>query len=140
EVGVGGRAQLVGVSNGRRGVAAGRIDVVPGGAPGLTLRLEGSGSRGASISTPDYVLGNTGSATWNLGATVGARVDASTITASYRHYDFLGGVSFAVGADTPADFLGRLDDEVPVGAEGWDTTYAVERPYQEVGHDLALLR
>ncbi len=140
EVGVGGRAQLVGVSNGQRGVAAARVDVVPAGAPGLTLRVEGNGSRGASVSTPDYVLGNTASATWNLGATVSQRIDASTLTASYRHYDFAGGVSYAVGAETPAELVERLDDPIPVGAEGWETSYTIDRPSQEVGHDLALVR
>ncbi|MCA9490080.1 MAG: TonB-dependent receptor [Myxococcales bacterium] len=140
EVGLGGKVQLVGVSNGWRGVAAGRVDGVLEKAPGLTFRLEGNYGRGASLHTPDYVLGNTASITWNLGATIGARVGLSTLTASWRHYDFLGGVCYCVGAESPDDFLDRLDDPVPVGSEDWTTSYTIDRPYQQVAHDLAMLR
>ena len=67
EAGVGGRLETVAVSNGMRGVGAGRLDVAPEGIEGLSLRAQASGSRGADLVTPDYVLGNTASSLWTAG-------------------------------------------------------------------------
>lgn len=140
EPGVGGRAQLVGVSNGLRGSAAMRLDAAAPGTSGLAARVEGNFSRGAALRAPEYVLGNTASQEWNAGARVAWEREHRTLEAAYHHYDFLGGVCYCHASETAADFLDRLDDTVPVGAENWTESYAIDRPKQQVGHDVALAR
>ncbi|MCA9709615.1 MAG: TonB-dependent receptor plug domain-containing protein, partial [Myxococcales bacterium] len=59
--GVTGQTHLVGVSNGRQGVMAARVDGAHRRLPGFAWRAEGNASRGAALVAPDYPLDNTGS-------------------------------------------------------------------------------
>lgn len=136
--GVGGGAQLIGVSNGQRGSAAARVDARV--APGLSTRVEGNFSRGAALQAPGYVLGNTATQEWNAGARAAWTRQKGSLEAAYHHYDLVGGVCYCHAADTAADFLARLDDPVPVGAENWTSSYTIDRPKQQVAHDVALAR
>jgi iron complex outermembrane receptor protein len=140
EPGVDGSAQMVGVSNGRRGVGALRLDVAPAAVPGLAFRVEGNYARGAALSTPDYVLGNTGSQQGNVGLRARYYRDLTTVTLAYHHYDLRAGLCYCVRNGTVAEFLGQLDLDAPVGSENWGGSYAIDRPYQAVTHDLALAR
>lgn len=140
EPGVGGSIGAVGVSNGRRGVLAARLDGQPGELPALSWRVEGNYSRGASLSAPDYVLGNTASEQWNAGAGLGWTKERYTLEVSYRHYDFRGGVCYCVADSSPAELLEQVEGEAPIGSDAWTTSYAIDRPYQSVSHDLALAR
>jgi iron complex outermembrane receptor protein len=137
DAGVGGKVQLVGVSNGQRGVAAARLDGALTALPGFSWRVEGNYGRGAALSTPTYVLGNTGSQEWNAGATLGFARDIWSIETSWRHFDQRGGVCYCVRSGTPDDFLSQLEADAPINAELWETTYAIDRPYQSVTHDVA---
>ncbi|MCB9761807.1 MAG: TonB-dependent receptor [Alphaproteobacteria bacterium] len=138
EPGVDGALQTVVSTNGRRGVAAGRVDVSP--RPGLSARVEGSVARGASLKTPTYVLGNTGSAEWNAGARVAWQRGGTTVETAYSHYDFAGGVCYCVEHHSWDEFLAQLDAPAPVGADHWTSDYAFGRPYQAVTHDQVLAR
>jgi iron complex outermembrane receptor protein len=138
EVGVTGKIQAAGTYNGLGGVFAGRLDGVP--APDLSFRLEGNYSRSAAIHTPAYVLGNTGSEEWNLGTTASYHRDSFNIKLGYHHYSLESGVCYCVQSGTPDDFLAQLDLNAPIGSENWTTSYAIDRPYQAVTHELALAR
>jgi iron complex outermembrane receptor protein len=138
--GIGGKVQLVGASNGQRGVAALRVDGASSALPGLAWRVEGNYARGAAIHTPTYVLGNTGSEEWNAGATVAHSSDSAEFFASFHHFDFTSGVCYCVQSGTPDEFLAQIDADAPVGAEAWITTYEIDRPYQAVTHDIAMAR
>lgn len=126
-------------SNGTRPFAGLRLDAVPAALPALSLRLEGNAAVGASRHTPDYVLGNTASRAWNLGATAAVRLGTSQLRASWRHHDLAAGVFHGVRSATPAEFEAQLEAGVPEGAERWEPSFAIERAYQAVSHDLALL-
>ena len=135
-VGVGGKAVLQGASNGRRGYAALRLDAVPARWPGLTMRLEGNVSRSASQRAPDYVLGNTASALWNLGGAVEVRSGRSTFRVTAHHYDLRAGIYYGVRNATPDEFLSQIELERPVTADQWVSDYGIdERPFQVVRHD-----
>jgi iron complex outermembrane receptor protein len=138
--GVGGKAQLLGAMNGLRGVVAGRVDVAPLQAPGFAFRVEGNYARGAALSTPTYVLGNTGSREWNAGATLGYTRRRLQLELSYHHFDLQSGVCYCVRSGTPAEFLAQLDARAPISSELWTTTFAIDRPRQTVRHDIALAR
>lgn len=139
-VGVDGKAQLVGVTNGMRGVGAIRLDVVPEALPDTAFRAEGNVSRGASVSAPDYVLGNTGSFQWNGALTVRHALPAGELKAAWRHYDLTAGICYCVQNGTQDEFLAQLQADRPTGSQQWTTDYAIDRPKQQVSHDLAMLR
>lgn len=143
--GVGGRLDLVGGSNGYQGVVAGRVDAGASFLPGLALRVEANLQRSAAASTPDYVLGNTGSAVENVGATIGYIGDVFghgvDVALSVRRYHADLGVCFCQLAATPEVLAGLARSRgAPPQAGSWETTYDNERPRQDVTHDLLLAR
>jgi len=137
--GVGGKVVGSYATNGRRPYAALRLDAVPEAAPAWTLRIEGSGARGASLSAPGYVLGNTASAVWNLGATVGYQGPRGSLRASWHRHDFQAGIFYGVSVATPANFADNLAAGRPPTADLWSTSYVIDRPFQDVSHDIGTL-
>ena len=139
QVGVGGLALASFDSNGRRPYVAARVDAVPAAAPDLSVRLHANVGVGANRSATDYVLGNTASRTYNLGATLGYTWDAGRVRAAWTHHAFAAGIFYGVQNGTPTDFASQLDAERPATADLWSTTYAIDRPSQSVTHDMGLL-
>lgn len=140
EPGVGGRALLSFASNGLRPYAALRLDASPAAVPGLSFRVEGNGAVGGTRSAPEYLLGNTASRTWNVGATVGYAWDAGQIRATWHHHEYVAGVFHGVRHATPAEFGAQFEQRRLVTADLWTQTYAIERAYQDVTHDVGRLR
>lgn len=140
EPGYGGEVHLIGTSNGQGGTVAGRLQGVLDQAPALSLQLEGSAKRLAAAETPRYALANTGLFEWNAGTTVGYRAGKSEYKLSYRHYQARLGVCQCLRIESADDFLASISRGEPLGAEGFDASFTIGRPYQTVSHDLALLR
>lgn len=142
--GIDGDVAVFGNSNGLGAGLGGRVDVVLPQAPAFVLRLEGNLANSAAMSTPTYVLGNTGSNTFNVGGTLGytGEVFERAVTAklSYRRYQTEQGICFCLKVNTPADLEAAIVAEAPVGSSAWTTTREIARPYQAVSHDLALAR
>jgi iron complex outermembrane receptor protein len=142
--GMAGEVYASGVDNGLRGSVGGRVDLVLPQLPSLSLRLEGNSSRGAAVSTPDYVLGNTFSAIDNVGVVAEYRAlvfeRAVTAKLAFRHHEADLGICYCLEIATPEALKARLAAGVPPGAEAWTTSYEADRPRQHVKHDLALAR
>lgn len=132
------------VDNGLRGEVGGRVDIVLPQVPELSLRLEGNSQRGAAVSSPGYVLGNTTSAIGNVGATVAYRTfvleRALTATLTFRHHESELGICYCLKVATPEALRDRLEAGPPPGADQWTTSYDVDRPRQHVRHTLVLAR
>lgn len=139
EPGVGGTGVVGYASNGRRPVGALRLDAVPAAAPRLALRVEGNVARGSSLSAPDYVLGNTASSTWNAGATVAYTTDGGQVRVTWRRHSLRAGVFYGVQNGTPTDFQAQLELDRPATADLWSTSPSIDRPYQQVTHDVLAL-
>ncbi len=138
--GYAGEAHLIGYNNGLGGVVAARLRAVPQALPKLAYMVEGSAKRLASPNTPDYPINNTGAAEWNLGATVGYRQARSTYELSYRHYQAKLGICSCLRIDSIDDFYAQLGQRRPQGVELYKSDFSIERPYQQVGHDMVLAR
>ncbi len=137
--GIGGKAVAAFSSNGTRPYGAFRLDAAPASVPGLSLRVEGNAARAASRRTPDYVLGNTASEALNAGATVGYRWDHGAVRAGWHRYAFRGGVFYGVRSGTPEAFAAQLSAERPTSSELWTADFGIDRPSQQVSHDVATL-
>ena len=92
EPGVGGTWLTAASSNGRQGYTAMRLDAAPTQTSHLSYRIEGNLSRGADQLAPDYVLGNTASALWNVGGAIEYRHHTTEICLSYQHHDARSGI------------------------------------------------
>ncbi len=137
--GLQGEAHLMGFL--ARGVGlATRLQVAPELFPGFAYQIEGTWKRLASPSTPDYALQNTGSSDWNVAGTLGYRTEAADYTLSYRHYQARLGVCACLQIESSEDFFAQLERDRPVGSEQFESSFAIERPYQRVAHDQALAR
>ena len=71
DAGVGGKAVAAYQTNGRRPYGALRLDAVPESLPQLSVRIEGNAAKGSTLRSPNYLLGNTASETWNLRSSSG---------------------------------------------------------------------
>lgn len=135
EPGVHGAVDLVGQTNGLGLHGGGRIEGMLAALPGLSARIEGNVGAFGPRSTPDYVLGNTASRTWNLGASVQYARPGVQLRVSYRHYDLRAGIFFGVRSSTATAFAAGLEADSPPGADAWTRDWTIERPYQSVQHD-----
>ncbi len=137
--GLGGKVMVLGATNGRRAYAAARLDAVAEGRPAWSYRLEGSFNDSASLSAPDYVLGNTAATEWSAGTAVQWRRQAVTVRLRFHHFDREEGVFYGVKSATPAELQAQYDAEVPATASLWTTDRTIDRPSQAVTHDRVTL-
>jgi iron complex outermembrane receptor protein len=144
DVGVDADLNMFGVDNGYVFGGGGRVDVVVPQLPSMTFRLEGSGSKGAAASAPDYVLGNTATEIANIGATAVWRGEvferAVTAQLSFRHHQSTLGICYCLNVSTPDDLRATVAASRPVSADAWRVTYDLDRPRQQVSHDTAIAR
>ncbi|MEZ4367516.1 MAG: TonB-dependent receptor [Kofleriaceae bacterium] len=138
--GVEGELHVTGTDNGRGGGVAARVNAASARWPGLAAMAWGTARRQAAPSTPDYPLDNTGAAEWSVGATVGVRRGETRTLLSYQRYAAELGVCTCVRTESRDDFLAQLDQATPTGVELYRPDFDIERPSQEVTHDLAIAR
>ena len=134
------RADTIGAVNGKRGTVAGRLDGNHKVLPGLSWRLDGNYSRGGGLETPDYPLDNTGVEEKNLGGIVEYEGDCWRLKLSYRRNDKRNGVCLCVRNEATSDFDATLTRDRPINSELYQADYEIERPFQWVKHDIALVR
>lgn len=140
EPGVTGQAHVVGVSNGRQGITALRLEGAHRKLRGFAWRVEGNASRAAALVSPDYPLDNTGALGWNAGATAGYHGDAFEVRLSYRRLFQKAGICSCLRNESPEAFAQSFALGAPVGAELYTSEYRIERAFQRVTHDLAVAR
>lgn len=137
EAGVFGKMLTAYSSNGRRPYGAVRLDVASEGR--WSARMEGNAATGSSLTAPDYILGNTASRSWNVGGAVAYQWPSGQVRASWHHHDFQAGVFYGVNNSTPDEFLAQLEGGRPVTADLWSITATIDRPYQDVSHDVGIV-
>ncbi len=135
---------LFGIDNGYAVGGGGRVDVVFAELPSVSMRLEANGLKGGAVSSPTYVLGNTGAEQYNVGATVAWRgeVLARAVDAklSLKHHQSTLGICYCLAASTPENLLAASVVDRPVGADDWTVNYELDRPRQEVKHETIIAR
>jgi iron complex outermembrane receptor protein len=137
EPGVVGKVLTAYNTNGKRPYGALRID--SGSDTGLSSRIEGNAAISQPLATPNYILGNTASKTWNIGGTLAYMWDTGAVKAAWHHHDFKAGVFYGKSHGTPDSLIAAFEADRPATAHLWTSTYDIERPYQDVTHDMGLL-
>ncbi|MCB9305289.1 MAG: TonB-dependent receptor [Lewinellaceae bacterium] len=135
EDGMGGWVALGGYSNGLGLVASGALDWhLPGST--AAFRLQGTAKKSGNLRTPDYYLGNTGAAEFDLSAMAGWGKERWTHEAVLSTFNQRLGILRASHIGNLTDLQLAIDSPVPLNNDD-AFTYGIERPYQQVGHMTA---
>ena len=137
--GVGGKAMVLGATNGKRAYTALRLDAMSADRPELSYRMEGSFNDSAALTSPDYVLGNTAAREWSTGGAVEWTRETIRLRLTYHHFDRREGVFYGISHSTPAEFQAQYEAGDPVTAALWKVNRKIDRPKQEVTHDRVTL-
>ncbi len=135
-----GDAHLVGLSNGRQGVAAASLYGGVPGVAGLAWRVQGSGKIAGALESPTYVLDNTSVRELNGSAAVGIEREAWGLEVSGSRVDARNGVFTGVYSGNLTQFQDALTRDTPRGVENYRFDYDLERPRHEVVHSIAMAK
>ena len=134
--GVGGEVNLVGMTNGRAGVASGYLEGASGGKlEGLSWRVQGTVKKAGNAKTADYYLNNTGYDENDYSATLQYDKPQYGGSLYFSQFNTKIGIAQASVADNAADLQQLIARGRPLGDGSFQ--YAFGRPDQTVNHQLA---
>ncbi|MGV3585697.1 MAG: TonB-dependent receptor [Adhaeribacter sp.] len=128
---------LVGMSNNRMGNIGATVNHNFARLPALSLRLQGTLKKGGNAQAPDYYLKNTGFTEQNFSATVGYRQEKYGLELFYSQFNTQLGILSAAHIGNLTDLQGAIESPVPLETSRF--SYKINRPYQQVNHDLVKL-
>ncbi len=136
--GVGGELNVVGGTNGRAGVLSGYVEQALKSVAGLSWRLQGTLKRVGYARTPDYYLENSSYHENNVSATVSYNRRNVGVEAFYSQFYTKVGLFTGAQVGSLADFYAAITRPEPLRQPGF--SYALNRPYQQVQHNLLKVR
>ncbi|MFN3405007.1 MAG: TonB-dependent receptor [Cytophagaceae bacterium] len=134
ERGMDAEVNLIGFSNNRQGVGNAIINYKPGWVNGLSFRVQGSYRRAGNTKTPDYYLKNTGFEEYNF--SWGALYKNNNFNAEVFYSQFNTRIGIFEGSHIGnlTDLKKAIASDRPLVTSGF--TYDINRPYQQVVHEL----
>jgi iron complex outermembrane receptor protein len=134
--GIGGEIDLVGMNNGRVGVASGYLEGASGGnLAGLSWRIQGTAKKAGNSKTADYYLNNTGYNENDFSATLQYDRPHYGGALYFSRFDTKIGIAQASVADNATDLQEAIARGRPT--DNGLFRYAFGRPDQTVNHQLA---
>jgi iron complex outermembrane recepter protein len=132
--GLGADLHLGGATNNRLGLLSARLDGNLARVPALSWRLQGTLRRAGNSRAPAYYLKNTGFSEHNFSGAVGYKRERYGVEAYYSQFNSALGILSAAHIGNLTDLNRAIDSPMPLEMDGF--TYRIDRPYQEVRHDL----
>ncbi len=108
--------------------------------PAFSYRLQGTFKRAANATTPDYRLNNTGFREINFSATAGWKKKNYTIEAFYSRFSTKVGIFSGSHIGNLTDLENAINVPRPDKSYLGEKTYRINRPSQEVVHNLFKLK
>lgn len=102
----------------------------------FSYRLQGTYKRGANITTPDYRLNNTGSEEKNFSATAGWKKAKFNTELFFSHFATRLGIFSGSHIGNLTDLQNAIAASKPNDVFLGQNTSKIQRPYQDVIHDL----
>ncbi|MFT4030960.1 MAG: TonB-dependent receptor [Siphonobacter sp.] len=137
--GLSGEVNIAGGSNGRMGIVSGRMEGAFSGAlSGLSARVQGTLKQSGYVKTPHYYLENTSYRERNFSTDI--HYDRKKLGIELFYSRFATKIGLFTGAQigSLADLYAALQRSEPLVQPGF--SYQLERPYQDVQHDLIKLK
>lgn len=132
--GLSGEINLIGMSNGRQGIASSFIEFSPQKIKGLSARIQGTLKQGGNFSTSNYFLKNTGIKEYNYSADAQYKRKRFYIQLYYSQFNTQIGILSASHIGNLTDLRRAIASDVPLETSGF--SYAIQRPYQQIEHEL----
>jgi len=133
--GIGGEVNLVGATNGRMGVASGILEgAFSKKLTGLSWRVQGTLKRSGYVKTPHYYLENTSYRERNFSADLHYDHRNWGAEVFFSRFDTRIGLFTGAQVGSLSDLYAAISRPEPLSQPGF--SYALNRPYQQVSHDL----
>ena len=136
-VGTGAELNLVGMSNNGLGAISGMVEGNLRRLPALSWRVQGTAKRAGTARTPEYVIPNSAFAEYDFSGAVGWRKESYGAEIFFSQFNTKLGILPDSHLGNQSDFDLAVERGRPLVAQ--DFTYDIERPYQQVRHDLLKL-
>lgn len=137
--GIGGEVNLVGATNGRMGVASAFVEGAFGKKlTGLSWRLQGTLKGSGYVRTPHYYLENTSYQEKNFSGDLHYDGKHWGTEVYYSQFDTRIGLFTGAQVGSLTDLYAALSRPEPLVQPGF--SYALDRPYQTVHHELLKVR
>jgi iron complex outermembrane receptor protein len=104
--------------------------------PAFRFRVQGTYKKGANATTPNYRLNNTGSEEKNFSITAGWKKEKFNTEIFYSHFATKVGIFNGAHISNLTDLLNAIAAPKPNDVFLGQNTYKIQRPYQDVSHDL----
>lgn len=135
--GIGGEVNMAVFSNNYQGVLSAMIEGNSERHKAFAWRLQGTAKRGGNARTPDYWLANSGVEEFNGSATAGWRKDKKGLELFYSIFNTRIGIFAGSHIGNVSDLTEAINSsEPPDYIKNVDFTYAIDRPHQQVQHQL----
>ncbi len=131
---ISGEVNMAAFSNGRQGAISATSQGGVKGINGFGWRAQGTLKQGGSIRTPNYFLDNTGSAERNFSLAAGYRKKGFGAEIYYSYFKTKIGIFSGSHIGSVTDLLNVIESGEPLIEA--DFSYKINRPYQDVAHNL----
>ena len=108
--------------------------------PAFRYRIQGTYKKGGNATTPDYRLNNTGSEEKNFSVTAGWKKEKFNAELFYSLFATKVGIFKGSHIGNLTDLQSAIDAPRPADVFLGQKTYDIERPYQDVVHQLVKLK
>lgn len=132
--GIGGELNLAGFSNNRQGVASAIVEGNFAKLKPLSWRLQGTAKRAGNAKTPGYYLKNTGFEELNFSSAVGYNKSTYGAEVFYSRFHTEIGIFSGAHIGNLTDLQRAFERSEPTETSGF--SYTIERPFQQVTHNL----
>jgi iron complex outermembrane recepter protein len=125
-------------SNNWQGVLSAMVEGSPAKHPAFSWRLQGTAKRGGNARTPDYWLANSGIQELNMSATAGWNKPGKGLELFYSLFSTKIGIFTGSHIGNVSDLENAIrNGDPPDYIRNVDFTYNIDRPFQQVQHQLA---
>ncbi|MFY7898728.1 MAG: TonB-dependent receptor domain-containing protein, partial [Chitinophagaceae bacterium] len=139
--GIGGEINLVGFSNNRQGVFSAIIDGNAKKYPAFSWRLQQTYKRGGNAKTPRYWLDNSGNEEINFSIAGGLKKQHSGIELFYSFFSTKLAIFSGSHIGNVTDLITAINtNEPPDYIKNVGFTYRIDRPFQQVQHQLVKVK
>lgn len=135
--GIGGELNINFFSNNRMGVASAMLEGNSAKHPALSWRAQGTYKRGGIARTPNYWLANSGQEEINFSIAAALKKQTKGIELFYSQFNTTLGIFSGAHIGNVTDLWNAiLAKDPPDYIRDVDFTYTIDRPYQQVQHQL----
>ncbi|MBU6158055.1 MAG: TonB-dependent receptor [Bacteroidetes bacterium] len=139
--GIRGEVNLAAFSNNRMGAFSGMLEGNSARDPAFSWRMQGTFRRGGNAQTPNYILGNSGTEEMNFSATAGWQEKERGVELFYSQFNTKLGIFSGAHIGNVTDLWNSIRQKDPPDyIRNVDFTYAIERPYQQIRHQLLKMK